>query len=83
MGLSNSTNTLSLVLEGIATVDDIADWDDNDWDQWNYNCKKPVRVQDTKVKPRLASSSGATFRFQLGVNQSVGSEFPVEDFPVC
>ena len=47
MGLSNSTNTLSLVLEGIATVDDIADWDDNDWDQWNYNCKKPIRVQDT------------------------------------
>ena len=33
-----------------------------------------------KVKPRIAIISRATCRFQLGVDQSVGSEFSVEDF---
>ena len=40
MGLSNSTCTLSLILEGIASVDDLSDWDDDDWDKWNFNSKK-------------------------------------------
>ena len=35
MGLYNRTHTLSLSLVGIAAVDDIADWDDDNWDQWN------------------------------------------------
>ena len=30
MGLSNRTRTLSLILEVIAIVDDLADWDDDD-----------------------------------------------------
>ena len=30
MGLSNRARTLSLILEVIATVDDLADWDDDD-----------------------------------------------------
>ena len=30
MGLSNRTRTLSLIIEGIHTVDDLADWDDDD-----------------------------------------------------
>ena len=46
MGLSNSTRTLSLFLEGIATVDNLADWYDDDWDQWSSNFKKPDMVQD-------------------------------------
>ena len=44
MGLSNRTRTLSLIIEGIAAVDDLADWDDNDWNQWNYHGKNPNRV---------------------------------------
>ena len=46
MGFSNRTSTLSLIIEGIAAVDDLADWDDDDCDQWNSNCKKHDRVQD-------------------------------------
>ena len=45
IGLSNRTQTLSLALEGIATVDDLADWDEDDWYQWNHNCKNPNKVQ--------------------------------------
>ena len=37
MGLSNRNRTLSLILEGIAAVDDLVDWDNDDWYQWNYN----------------------------------------------
>ena len=46
MGFSNRTRTLSLIIVGIAAVDDLADWDDNDWDQWNSNWNKHDRVQD-------------------------------------
>ena len=55
MGLSNMTCTLSLIIEGIAVVDDLADWDDDDWDQWNSNWKKPERVQDTNNAANLIS----------------------------
>ena len=44
MGLSNRTCTLSLILEGISAVDDLADWDNYDWYQRKSNCKKPDRV---------------------------------------
>ena len=33
MWLSNRSHTLFLVLEDIATVDDLSYWDDNDWYQ--------------------------------------------------
>ena len=45
-GLSNKNRTISLIIEGIAAVDNLADWDENYWDQWNSNGKKPDRVQD-------------------------------------
>ena len=48
MGLSNRNRTPSLIIEGIAAVDDITDWDDDYWDKWNSNYKKPDRVQYTQ-----------------------------------
>ena len=33
MGLSNSNCTLSRIIEGIAAVDYLADWDEDYWDQ--------------------------------------------------
>ena len=32
MGFSNRNHALSLILEGIYAVDDLADWYYNDWD---------------------------------------------------
>ena len=49
VGLSNRTRNLFLVLEGIATADDLADWYDDDWYQWNCNCKKLDTVQDANL----------------------------------
>ena len=37
MGLYNRSHTLSIILEIIAAVDDIADWDDDGCDQSNSN----------------------------------------------
>ena len=47
MSLVSRTRTNSLVVEGITTVNDLADWDDDDWDQWSLNCEKPDQVQDS------------------------------------
>ena len=55
MGLSNRTRTLSLIIEGIASVDDLADWDDNDWDKWHSKSKNPDRVQDPSNAANLIS----------------------------
>ena len=51
MGLKHSTRVYSLDDEGIENVDDLADLDDNDCDQWASNCKKPDRIQDSKMQP--------------------------------
>ena len=32
--LSNCTRVLSLNVEGVATVDDLSDWEDDEWDRW-------------------------------------------------
>ena len=63
MGLSNSTRTLSLILEGIAAVNDPSDWYDNYWYQWNSNYKKPDRVQD----PNNAANIIAQVPFKVSV----------------
>ena len=47
------TRTLSVVIEGIATAEDLAFWDEEDWDQWNFICKNPYRVQDTNNTANL------------------------------
>lgn len=46
MGLNNRTRVDSLDAEGISTVDDMAEWKDEDWDSWVVNCKKPDRIPD-------------------------------------
>ena len=55
MSLSNSTRTLSLIIEGVTAVDYITNWDDDDWYQWNSNWKKPDRVQDPNNATNLIS----------------------------
>ena len=47
MGFSNRTRFDSLNAEGITSVDDLAEWGDDYWDQWMSNCKKPERIPDT------------------------------------
>ena len=44
MALKNRTRTNSLVAEGIVTVDELKEWDDDDWDQWASNCKRPDKI---------------------------------------
>ena len=46
MGLSNRTRVDSLQAEGILTASDLYDWEDDGWDKWWSNCKKPDRIQD-------------------------------------
>ena len=46
MGLTHRNRTLSLNTEGIITVGELAEWKDDEWDQWNNNCKKPDRIPD-------------------------------------
>ena len=46
MGLTHRTRTLSLNSEEIITVGELSEWKDDDWDQWNNNCKKPDRITD-------------------------------------
>ena len=63
MGLKHRTRVSSLDVEGIENVDDLADWDDKDWDQWASNCKKPDRIQD----PNNAANLIAQVPFPLSV----------------
>ena len=44
MALKNKTKTNSLVAEGIVTVDELKERDDDDWDQWASNCKRPDKI---------------------------------------
>ena len=44
MSLKNRTRTNSLVAKGIITVDELKEWDDDDWDQWVSNCKRPDKI---------------------------------------
>ena len=43
-GLINRTRVSSLNIEGITSMDDLADWEDDDWDRWAISCKKPDKV---------------------------------------
>ena len=63
MGLYNRTGTISLIFGDIAAVDDLTDWDDNDWDQWKSNCKEPDRVQ----APNNAANLIVQVPFKLSV----------------
>ena len=63
MGLSNRTRNISLIIEGIAAVDDLADWDDDNWDQWNFNCRKPDWVQDPNNAVNLTTK--VTFKVSV------------------
>ena len=61
MRLSKMNHTLSLILEGISAVDDLADWYDNDCDQWNSNCNNLDSVQ----YPRNAANLIAQVPFKV------------------
>ena len=45
-GLENRTRIDSLDAEGISSIDDLAEWEDDDWDQWSKNCKRPDKSPD-------------------------------------
>ena len=53
MGLSNRTRFHSLNDEGITLVDDLAEWEDDDWYQWMINFKKPDRIPDPIYSAQL------------------------------
>jgi hypothetical protein len=63
MGLKNRTRIDSLVPEGITTVDELKEWDDDDWDQWASNCKRPDKTADP-LNPALLI---ATVPYSLSV----------------
>ena len=46
MGLVTRTRANSLNTEGITSIDDLAEWDDDDWDQGESNCKRPDKMKD-------------------------------------
>ena len=46
MGSDNRTRVDSLDAEGISTVDDMAEWKDDDWDSWVVNYKRPDKIPD-------------------------------------
>ena len=46
MGLPNRTRTGSLQAEGIVNPEDMAEWENTDWDVWADNAKKPPKIQD-------------------------------------
>ena len=45
MGLSVQTRQ-ALVNEGISVADDLHEWEDDEWDQFAYNCKQPPQIFD-------------------------------------
>ena len=53
MGLTHQTRTLSLNTEGIITVGELAEWKDDDWEQWKNNCKKPEKIPDPENPANL------------------------------
>ena len=53
MGLTRQTRTLSLNSEGIITEGELAEWKNDDWDQWKNNCKKPDRIPDPENPANL------------------------------
>jgi hypothetical protein len=63
MGLKNRTRIDSLVPEGITTVDELKEWDDDDWDQWASNFKRPDKTADP-LNPALLI---ATVPYSLSV----------------
>ena len=46
MELDNRTGSISLDAEEISTVDDMAQWKDNNWDSWVVNCKRTDKIPD-------------------------------------
>ena len=57
MGLDNRTRVDSLDAEGISTVDDMAEWNDDDWDSWVVNCKKPDKITDPANPGQLVAQA--------------------------
>ena len=53
MGLNHQARTILLNSEGIITVGELAEWKDDDWDQWNKICKNPDRIPDPENPANL------------------------------
>ena len=64
MGLTHRTRTLSLNTEAIITVGELAEWKDDDWDQWKNNCRKPDRIPDPEKPANLIHQTS----FVISVN---------------
>ena len=45
MGISARTNQ-ALEDEGISTVADLHEWEDDEWDKFTHNCKLPPQIVD-------------------------------------
>jgi hypothetical protein len=43
-GLTNRTRVSSLNVEGVTSMEDLSDWEDEDWDRWATSCKKSDKV---------------------------------------
>ena len=60
MGLSDFNRVDSLQVEGIVKVNYMAEWEDEDWDNWCSNFKKPDRVPDLN-----AGAASGTLVYQV------------------
>ena len=45
IGLSHRTKD-HLISEGISSVEDLGEWDDDDWDAFAASCRKPEQIED-------------------------------------
>ena len=46
MALKNRIMVNLLVAEDIVAVNEFKEWDNDNWDQWAVNCKRPVKIAD-------------------------------------
>ena len=56
VGLSRRTKD-HLISEGISTVEDLGEWDDNDWDTFAASCRKPEQIEDPDNAGKLINQA--------------------------
>ena len=67
IGLSRRTKD-HLISEGISSIEDLGEWDDNDWDVFVTSCRKPKQIEDPANAGNLIKS--ATFCVVSKVSQT-------------
>ena len=55
MGLITRTRANSLKEEGITSIDDLVELDDDDWDQGESKCKRPDKTKDPHDATKMTS----------------------------